>query len=223
MFMSSSIFPAEPAIVPDQPMPTLLRVVLELIEIEMDLMRTVQHQAKAEVEIAARLSEPAPDFTVSCTRVSRSVRRSVMLADRLSKPAKAQAAEDPAKTTIAARKQIIRAVEDSIAHDAPADAAERLQSEFLERLDSPELEEEIAARRVIDIVTDIRRDLGLAGEPGQRPWKRRTPQDVALLCARAATRLPAEGPFVLPMPPRGWVYEHPLGERPGDAAGCRDP
>jgi hypothetical protein len=223
MFMSSHPLPTQSDTVPDQPVPHLLRVMYELIDIEMGLTRLAQRQAETEVEAAARLNEPAPDFTMSCTRLSRSVRRSVMLAHKLAQPAQAQTADRAAKDQVAARKQIIRVVEDSIAHDAPADEAEGLQAELLERLDSPDLQEEIAGRPVVDIITDMRRDLGLDGRLGQRPWKRRTPQEAALLCARAATKRPAVGPFNLPMPPRGWDYDNPLGARPEAAAGCRGP
>jgi hypothetical protein len=184
-----------------------LLIVDTLLDISIDLTQLVQTQAHAEVETASRLCEPAPDFTVPFDRMSRSVRQSVMLSDRLMQPVKAAR---PAADRVAVRKRIIRVVEDSIEGDAPVEAGERLRGEFQERLDSRELEEEIGDRPVEDIIADIRRDLGLAERAGGKRWKRRTPGDVVLLCARAATKLPAVGPFVLPMPPRGWVYDDPL-------------
>jgi hypothetical protein len=192
-----------------------------LIDMGVDLTRLVQTQAHAEVETAQRLCEPAPDFTVPYARMSGSVRQSVMLSEKLMLPVKAAR---PAQDRVAVRKQIIRVVEDSIEGDAPAEHAARLRAEFMERLESPELEAELGDRPVEDIIADIRRDLGIAERAGARRWKRRTPGDVALLCARAATKLPATGPFVLPMPPRGWVYDDPLfapresgaGRLPGD-------
>jgi hypothetical protein len=63
---------------------------------------------------------------------------------------------------------------------------------LLERLDSPELGDEIDNRPADEIITDIRRDLDTAGVPGYKhPWKRRTPEDVGTLHARAAGRAPA--------------------------------
>jgi hypothetical protein len=210
MFMTCIPIPAEPDTVVDPHAERRQRNLLAvdgLIEMSIDLTRLVQTQAHAEVETAARLCEPAPDFTVPFERMSRSARYSVMLSEKLMQPVKAPAA---GHSRVAVRKQIIRAVEDSIEGDAQEEAVERLRAEFLERLDSAELEDEIEGRPAEDIIDDIRRDLGIAERAGGRRWKRRTPVDVALLCARAATKLPATGPFVLPMPPRGWVYDNPL-------------
>jgi hypothetical protein len=221
MFMSLHPIPAEPETAADPHAERRQRNLLAvdaLIEIGVDMTRLVQSQAKVEVETAIRLCEPAPDFTAPFARMSRSVRQSVMLSEKLMQPVKPLEAAQPAKDRVAVRKRIIRAVEDSIEVDAPAEQAERLRAESMERLDSPEFEDEFGYRADEDIITDIRRDLGIAERAGARRWKRRTPQDAALLCARAATKLPATGPFVLPMPPRGWVYDNPLfGPRDGGA------
>jgi hypothetical protein len=170
------------------------------------------------VETAARLGQPAPDFTVAADRMGRTVRRTVMLIEKLLKPVK-----EAAERKEAARKRVIRAVENSIEQDAPVEDVERLQAEFQDRMDRPDIEDDFGGRPVEEIIAEIRQDLGIAAQQaGGRPWKRRTPADVALLCKRAATKRPATGPFVLPMPPRGWVYDNPLFKT-GDAAGCRGP
>jgi hypothetical protein len=182
----------------------------ELLDVTMDLVRLVQKQAHVEVEFATQLNEPTPDFTIPFDRMSRSARRTALLVEKFLQPAKAPAAAPAVDRKFSARKQIIRAVEDAIERDAPADAVEGLHAEVRERLDSPEIEDEIGDRPDADVIAEILRDLGIAARPGVRTWKRRTPQDVARLCARAGIPRPAEGPFVLPMPPRKWDPVQPL-------------
>ena len=109
-------------------------------------------------------------------RVSRGTRRAIMLARKLAEP--------PRRT--AARKRIIRDVEDVIQRDADDDEGETLHAELMDRLDSPDLEDDIDSLPVEAIITDILRDFGLAHLPGTHPWKRRTPDDVAELNTRAA-------------------------------------
>ena len=69
----------------------------------------------------------------------------------------------------------------------PESETDALQAEFHERLDSPDLLDEIDTRPVPEIIADILRDLDLAAPPGMpRPWRRRTPADLTHLLARAA-------------------------------------
>jgi aryl carrier-like protein len=210
MFMSSTPHPAEPDTAADaraQRAQRRLDAVDQLIEIGLDMVRLVQSQAKVEVEAAARFNEPAPDFTLAFERVSRTVRRAILLGYRLDQPEKAAAAAAPDR--VAVRKKIIRAVEDSIGRDAAADDADSLRAEFVERLDSPDLEDEIGDRPAEEIIAEIRRDLGLTGQSGARPWERRTPKDITLLCARAAEGPRASArPAVVPMP-GGWTGGDP--------------
>jgi hypothetical protein len=63
---------------------------------------------------------------------------------------------------IAVRKRIIRNVEDVIQRNAPDDGQEILHAEFMECLDRPDSEDDIANRSVAAIITDIGRDLGIA-------------------------------------------------------------
>ncbi len=122
---------------------------------------------------------------IAFERVACGLRRTAMLDDRLGKPAPASGAH-PARSRAAARRRIIRSVEDVIQREAEGHRAAALAGELAERLDSPDLEDEIADRPVAEIVADICRDLGLTAAPGTRPWKRRTPAEVAALCERAA-------------------------------------
>jgi hypothetical protein len=122
---------------------------------------------------------PVQKAATAYADVARAIRRTIMLHEKLGQPPKAH------PSRVAARRKIIRDVEDAIESNAPDDEQETLHAEFLERLDRPDLEEEIAERPVADIVTDITRDLGVAGLHGRHPWKRRIPHDIAILNARA--------------------------------------
>ena len=117
---------------------------------------------------------------------------------------------------MAARKQIIRDIEDTIhreAHGRKAEA-EALHAELYERLDTLDLDDDIDTMPIADIIAAIRRDLGIdphINSRGISPWKRRRPADVRALCARAAqsgitqptTTLPRTGNLrPLPAPPR---------------------
>ena len=149
-----------------------------MIDLGADLARLVHAEAQAAAGSDGQLVLEA---TVAFDRVARTVRRTVMLAMRLDEPVRA------GPDRVAARKRIIREVEDAIQR-APGEGGEDLEGELLERLDSPDLDDDIAGRPVAEIVADILRDLGLAAMPGTRPWKRRRPEDVALLQARAERR-----------------------------------
>ncbi len=134
--------------------------------------------------------------------ISRTVRRCIMLAQSLDTPKPPARTPAPNHTPApdhtaapdrtAARKRILRTVEDTLGRQdyddsyRDCDPTEALHAELLDRMDAPDLDAEIANRPIDDIIKDILRDLGLAALPGTRPWKRRTPADIAELCARAA-------------------------------------
>ncbi len=177
-----------------------------------------QHPA-ARPEAAQQLTPAAPTpgapkadtlikLAAAFDDVSRNVRRCILLADDLNQPRKqpkaayaaASDAEPSPEARTAARKRILRAVQDTIQrrdYDGSAspecDPPETQRRELLDRLDAPDLDTEIATRPVEDIIKDILRDLGLAALPGTRPWQRRTPADTAELNARAAAPCRPEG------------------------------
>ncbi len=191
--MSFEPHPAPSATAFDSPSPdpqsrdaAYVAVLDRMMEIGVDLLDMVHQEAKALVEATQTdaLPHPAPtdDLSLAYERITRSVRRNIMLAKKLAEPSPAAAPNN-----IAARKRIIREVEDAIEGNATDQGeAETLQAELLDRLDSPDLEDEIAHRTIPEIVTDMCRDLGIAGLYGHHPWRRRTPHDIAVLCARAA-------------------------------------
>ena len=144
----------------------------ELIEMGVDLARDVCRQAKLA---------PLADATVMYERVAQAVRRTIALAQRLDTPAAGNA------TRRMARQRVIREVEDRISLEAERpERADGLRSELYERMDRPELDEELDLRPADEIVADICRDLGIAGMHCGRGWPRRTPADIIALCTRAA-------------------------------------
>jgi hypothetical protein len=167
----------------------------ELIDIGAAMARMIAQQAADEAEAAKSEKPPAPtcgeNLTVSYERTARAVRRTIMLYEKLLEPPKSAAS--PVRNRIAARKKILRDVEDIIQRKAQGEHAEALRAELLDRLDSPDLDDEIATREIPEIVTDITRDLGIAHMPGTHPWKRRVPRDIALLNARAQ-QIPGTAP-----------------------------
>jgi hypothetical protein len=158
----------------------------ELIDIGVGLARLVHQQATAAAAEPAVTADTAPDIAAAFDRISRAVRRTILLARKVAEPL-APAAEHPEQHRAAARRRIIREVEDTIQRTAQGADAETLHAELLDRLDAPDLEDDIAQRPIADIIADICRDLGLAALPGSHPWKRRTAEDLTALCARAAT------------------------------------
>jgi hypothetical protein len=133
------------------------------------------------VEQAEAATLPVEKAAAAYDRVTRSIRKSIWLVGKLAAPA---------HTRIAARKQIIRDVEDAIQRHAEPEDVETLHEELLDRMDTAELEADIATRPVEAIIADITRDLGLDATPFCHPWKRRTPADLAELHARAARSTP---------------------------------
>ena len=138
-----------------------------LVDFGVRLTRVVVEQAEAA-------TLPADKAAIAYDRVTRSARRSAWLATKLTEPAKAR---------VAARKQIIRTVEDTIQREA-ADhhEADDLREELMDRLD---WEDDTADRPTEAIIADIIHDLGLGTIRGIHPWQRRTPADLANLQARA--------------------------------------
>ena len=171
-----------------------------LIGMGADMARLLHAQAIHQAE-AARAAVPPPPTPAmpyqppattlvalagAFDRISRAVRRCIALAGHLARPP--APTRDPARNRTAARKRILRQVEDTIHRTAhEGDRAEALNAELRERLDAPDLDWDLATRPIPDIIAELTRDLGLAPAPGgAHPWKRRTPDDIQDLCTRAA-------------------------------------
>ena len=184
MFMSS-----DPAIT-EPPHADFYRGILHgLIQGGANYADMLHLQAKARFEAAPATAEITKG-AIAYDNVSRSVRRGILMAQRVDKPVRSRASHHQS-----ARRQIIRAVEDCIQRHADDEEADEFQLELLDRLDSPDLEDDIDSRPVADIIKEICRDLGLDIIEGAHPWKRRTPADLAELSATANIQVPSGRPF----------------------------
>ncbi len=174
------------------------QILHELVEIGADLARTLHRQATTQSAAPEQAGQPAPapiaapDPSIAFDRIARTIRRTIALARTLTDPAQPRPAQGTHQRRLAARKQIIRAVEDTVQRRTKDTEAEALHAEFYERLDDPDLDDDIDTLPVADLIKAICRDLGIEHHPGTHPWKRRTPQDVRALCVRAAQPTPAQ-------------------------------
>ena len=190
MFVQSTL--SAPELVADPPgpeAPYYCGVLHELIDMGADLARIIHRRAREQDEAGQPAEEPggARDLAPVFERVTRGIRQNILLARKISEPVTPRCQMPRSQTPrVAARKRIIRAVEDAIQRSFDGDEAEALHGELIERLDSPDLEDDIDGRPVADVIADICRDLGLDAVPYAHPWKRRTPADIAVLRARAA-------------------------------------
>ncbi len=182
--MSAQPAPAEPPPEPAAPRTqAFLRFFERAMEIGAELIEECSPAADAARPEPERI--PAAQRAENYDRVLRAMRRTALLVEHLEQPAQPSRAQQCA----AARKHILRTVEDAIQQSArrPADA-DALEAELRERLEDVRLDDEFLVRPLDDIANELRRDLGIAGQPGARFWKRRTPEDIAVLNARAERR-----------------------------------
>jgi hypothetical protein len=190
--MSAAATPAEPT-PPADPAASDDAYVRETIRALIDAGTRLVQDLVAEPTPASTKAEPYE-------RIARAVRRSVLLARHIAE----NPVRTPAHRRAQARKQIIRAVEDTIDREARnPPRAETLRRELRERLDAPDLEDDIADRPIEDVIAEIRHDLGLGNPLGGRPYPRRTPAALHALAALAAapTGAASRPPFSLPPGP----------------------
>ena len=138
----------------------LRSVLLELIDLGRDLARLVHQQAMA-TQNQAEPNRPAADFTIPFERIARSIRRAILLVEKLDQPTPtgydiALAAQSRA----AGRHRAVREVDEDLSILSDAELAER--TAHLDRLDpdpAPDLDHPRAARPIREIIADIRADL----------------------------------------------------------------
>ena len=157
-------------------------VLHKVIHIATDLAESIHQKAAQPPETTSTPEDP----TIPFDRIARAIRRTIALAQSLNNPNQPQKTRKPPQDRTAARKQIIRSTEDSIFSNAKGPRAESLREELSDRMEGPEFEHDLETRPVEDIIRDICDDLGLNGIPGIQLWKRRTPEDIRILHARAA-------------------------------------
>ena len=150
-------------------------------------------------ELATRLCQQAAanqatDPSQAYERICETIRRNILLARHI-------AAGPPTprpirtRTRARARAQLIRGVEDAIERQAHKTDAPALRRELLERLERPELERDLEDRPIAELIEEISRDLGVAVQGRSYVWKRRTPNDIAELQAKAETPSETAGPL----------------------------
>jgi hypothetical protein len=188
MFCSMIMQPHSPAAAPASPeaeTDSHCRAFLnELLEMGMDIARQVHLQATlSKADAAVLVPAPVPDVTVAFDRAARAVRRTIHMIRQFDVAVPVRETANTAQHRAAARRRIIRGVEEAIQRQASEHEADSLRAELLERMDGPDLEDDVGLRSDTDIMVGICRDLGVADQSG---WIRRTPADIAILCAHAA-------------------------------------
>jgi hypothetical protein len=222
-FMNKLLTPTEPETLAEQRAQDAqyYRGILHgLINMGYAMAEDVHQQAKAQVAAATADSPvtlvPSPNTQLAFNQMARTIRRCILLAQKVCEPARARAVDDSEQRRVAARRQIIRRVEDAIHRDAPAGEAESLRAEFAERLDAPEFEADLD-RPIEEVVQEIRADMGLLGANGAKRWPRRTPQDLAAMAARARAKSGPARPAGRDDP--GWRMGRPDEGPPGFRGG----
>ena len=144
---------------------------------------------------------PATAVAIPLEHIVRTIRRTMALAQKYAEPPRPRAAERERT-----RQKIYRGVEDVIQRSAGTDQEARaLRNELRERIDCPDMADDLDNRPIEEIITELLRDFGLAHLPGTHPWARRTPRDIADLKRRAA----------LPPPTPARPATGPPGTQPG--------
>jgi len=115
--------------------------------------------AEARQSALARAETIAAAFA----RVSRAIRMTVWLAERLDRGWARRGLSDDRHAM--ARRQIARGVIDAIGREAAGERAERLTETLSDRLESLDVEYELANRPVDEVIRQICRDLGLDTVP----------------------------------------------------------
>ena len=113
--------------------------------------------------VTAALAQAVPRVEVlvrAFDRVSRSVRRSVALIERMKAGWPRAPSADDRQAML--RRQVARGVTEVIRRESDGEAAERLFDDLAERLDDPAVVAEIGVLPEQEVVRRICRDLGLA-------------------------------------------------------------
>jgi hypothetical protein len=129
------------------------RALHEMIDVGVAMIREVHQQALPQ-NGAALLglddtgAAPAMDRFSAYERLSRSVRRSIMLARLVCEPVVVRDTRAVVQDRVEARRHIIRKVEDTIARMESEAEGGALHAELLERMDGPDMDEAIDNRPV---------------------------------------------------------------------------
>jgi len=200
------------------------RVLREMAELDLALMRALTGQALARVEAG----EAAGDAAQAASRAARSLRLTLALEERFAKARRARLADVAAEEAVseaeeqhaATRRElrlmfrkhkVMSIVEEAIGGEAEGERAEALLIQLTERLEAPEDEADFHDRPYGELAARICRELGLDPDWSlwaNEPWARE----------EAEYRERSGSPFARP----GWrvkaAVEVPVGE-----AGEEDP
>ena len=176
-------------------------------------MRLVHEQAVAQAQAAKTGASDgvrpapciAPDLPLAFDRVTRAVRRTIALAHKLAEPRQEKPAADPAREgKDRTRRRIIREVEDAIRREPDGSPAAILHDELLDRLDTPDRDDDDDDRPIAEIIADICLDLGLETPFGTHPARRPTPENNNAVSTPPGTPRPPSLASSIPgpVPPR---------------------
>ena len=143
----------------------------ELVGIGMSVARMIGLAAETETALAQSAAQvtaedgvsPMPNSLAEAieayTEVSRAVRRTVLLAERLDRGWAGRPLADDQHAM--AKRQIERGVRDAIEREADGSRADTLNDALIERMDSPDTMDEISLRSADDIIRTICGELKL--------------------------------------------------------------
>lgn len=167
---------SEAAALPELDDAAYQRVLATLVDVGTTIIEQLKHPS-ADIGPAAR----AKAFDIVALALRRTILLSRHIRDTARKPVDAE------RATIDIRRHVIRQVEDTIVTVVKdPDEADDLRRELIERMDTLEFAHDLARRPSSEVITELCHDLGLNKIPGLRAFPRRTPDDIAILCAQAA-------------------------------------
>jgi hypothetical protein len=158
-----------------------LRVLHELIELGTELVRVAQQQALSKAEAAPQ--SPASLDPTPFDIITRSIRRTVILASKLSEPPAPHPTLEPKRTNISKRKEW----DGDPARLTDAELREACERERGDVDDKDNLDDLTDDASVADIIADFCRDFGVDDLPDTHPGKRRVVAGIVAVAARAAT------------------------------------
>jgi hypothetical protein len=148
------------------------RMLQEMAEIGMGLLRTLQQRAEDDSKI------DAGEVALAYSRITRAVRLTIALKAKLADEGRVRKERDEAaevkrlweceeQRIDQRRDQVERLVEQAIEAEASETERDGLMSGLRERLDEDDIDAKLADRPIGEVLARICRDLGIEPEPGQ--------------------------------------------------------
>ena len=156
--------------------------------------RAAAAAAEMRQTVVARTTAVASAYA----RVSRAIRLTIMLAERLDRGWTRRGAADDRHAM--AKRQIARGVEDAIRREAEGERADHLTGALAERLEALDTEDEFPDRSAEEIIAMICRDLGL--DPARMIVRSPLPDAISRAAASGAIPLTAPARNAAVQPPQ---------------------